>query len=302
MQRKNWNNRNVVRFWPWWGIATGEISNVYLTQCSCSKLVYRFVLFLAKACNCHLVPLLLLHWFPIDQLAPPCCSRHHLDRFEARTFADPHHDVDPLPRSQISKLLKLKGETLPSVTHHKKQEAKSELHSESGSLPRSLLRTHHPPNDPRPTSHLFFSHAPKNRPTFGRTHFHCLLLMVQTSSWCKCNPPPPLGHRAIHTLRWSLHTTWRFFCPCNPFPWCWWRCLGILQSSGDPSPQSRQLLWSSLRAWRWGTRVKIAWQLRSLSPTSADSSLDQSEASYRLADQLECRVGVTSELLTVWLL
>ena len=229
------------------------------------------------------------------------CSRHHLHRFEARTFGDPHHDVEPLPHPQISKLLRLKGETLPSVTHHKKQEAKSELHSESGSLPRSLLLTHHPP-DPRPTSHLFFSHAPKNRPTFGRTHFHCLLLMVQTSSWCKCKPPPPLGHRAIHTLRWSLHTTWRFFCPCNPFPWCWWRCLGILQSSGDPNPQSRQLLWSSQRAWRWGTRVKIAWQLRSLSPTSADSSLDQSEASYRLADQLECRVGVTSELLTVWLL
>ena len=84
-----------------------------------------------------------------------------------------------MPHPQISKLLKFKGETLPSVTHHKKQEAKSELHSESGSLPRSLLRTHHPPN-PRPTSHLFFSHAPKNRPTFGRTHFHCLLLMVQS--------------------------------------------------------------------------------------------------------------------------
>ena len=38
---------------------------------ACSKPVYRIVLFLAKACNCHLFPLLLLHWFPIDQLAPP---------------------------------------------------------------------------------------------------------------------------------------------------------------------------------------------------------------------------------------
>ena len=102
--------------------------------------------------------------FLLTKLHHPPCSRHHLHRFEARTFGDPHHDVEPLPHPQISKLLKFKGETLPSVTHHKKQEAKSELHSESRSLPRSLPRTHHPP-DPRPTSHLFFS-RPKKPPDF----------------------------------------------------------------------------------------------------------------------------------------
>ena len=106
------------------------------------------------------------------------CSRHHLHRFEARTFGDPHHDVEPLPRSQISKLLKLKGETLPSVTHHKKQEAKSELHSESGSLPRSLPRTHHPP-DPRPTSHLFFSRPKKT------ARLSAALTFTVYCSWCR---------------------------------------------------------------------------------------------------------------------
>ena len=66
----------------WFGFVHGEELQLVKYQMSishsvlvaCSKPVYRFVLFLAKACNCHLVPLLLLHWFPIDQLAPPCCA------------------------------------------------------------------------------------------------------------------------------------------------------------------------------------------------------------------------------------
>ena len=88
---------------------------------------------------------------------------------------------------------------MPSVTHHKKQEATTELHSESAFL--SFLSGHYHPSLP---SHLASFLTPqKNSPTFCPTHFHCLLLIVESSADCAVHPPPPLPlghHRFIPTL------------------------------------------------------------------------------------------------------
>ena len=104
----------------------------------------------------------------------------------------------PPDRAGSTKLLKLRRR-LPSVTHHKKQEATTELHSESAFL--SFLSGHYHPSLP---SHLAsFLTPPKNSPTFCPTHFHCLLLIVESSADCAVHPPPPLPlghHRFIPTL------------------------------------------------------------------------------------------------------
>ena len=117
------------------------------------------------ACNCHLTsfPLLLpfpLHWFPIKQLPPLFFTRRQRVtpsgwtscRLASSSWA-------ALATPQIDRPLNCSS--LPSVTHHKKQEATTELHSQFSFLSSPVNSPSSPPSPLPP-----FSHAQKT-PTFG---------------------------------------------------------------------------------------------------------------------------------------